>query len=107
MTSWYDYQYDIKTSKPNEVTQALIKEGWFSKETDSNYDKDTGVLSASGEGSFSTGHTEETHKEICDLVKKVDPDAKVVTRWHFADEWDWDDEYGSLEDSTSLRVTDD
>ncbi len=104
MTSYYDYEWEFKTTKPNEVAQALDKESWSDQNSDSSYDKTNSTLTISGEASFHTGATEANHKEICELVKKVDPNAKVITRWHCNEGWDWDNEYedGISEDKSVL-----
>lgn len=40
------------------------------------------------------GWPSANHTELVDEILKVDPEAEVTTRWHCAEGWDWDEEFG-------------
>lgn len=92
----YDTQYVIKTeTKENadKILEALDEAGWAS-DLDSSYDPSDKTLFCDGQVSLFAMDGPDAHKAIVEIVKGVDPNAKVRTKWHDAEEWTWDDDLG-------------
>ena len=92
MSQNYDMQLEILTEKPAEQFDVVVRD-WL-RNIDTDHSTLLKHLIFFGDATLCGGmSSEEAHKEIDEQVRKIDPTAKVVTRWHYA-EWDWDTEYG-------------
>ena len=49
------------------------------------------VLSGSGQIVLVGGESEaEAHNRLTETIKKIDPNAEVTTKWHYAEWFEWD-----------------
>lgn len=100
MSRYYDVEIEVITAKPKEVEAILRENSWVDDNTmPAIYYADEKKFTASGTTFLAAGlMDEEAHEEIVELVKSVDSDAKVGTKWHCAEGWEWDNIFGHGDD---------
>ena len=106
MTTFYDVRIEVKDCPP-EKHDALV-EYLKAKISGADVEENEQEHSIEAQGGILIfgGETERAHEEIVKEVRQIEPDAKVVTRWHYG-EWNWDDEYGEDEDCARLKEPED
>ena len=104
MSRDYDVRYEIATEfqDPMPFVESLKSNGYLyqSQEPETSFEQidDDKVLFIEGLSTLCGGESEEeAHKEITSIVRRLDPKARVVTKWHYCAAWDWDYEFGEDE----------
>lgn len=87
MGRWYKLMLEVRGQQIDiEDIQKIFNHYWTDGDKGSKWAEDGEEVVVFSDEGYLSGGEEETHEEIKKAVRKIYPDAKVITRWTYLEE---------------------